>query len=186
MHPRGLNPGGTYSPYHAGHPAGAGFLPRLPTLPLACFLAPIPLPLPGGRLPGSCRPRRRLMPGNPRRRRFKSMPRHLRPIIYIDESSWGFGGFFQEAPNVSSLPRSPAGDVLRRPLSNRCAVCYNVCKDIAAGRAAERGGKRRCTAVRRIPIRTRTPTATSGTARMIIGSGRRLAGSAQKYRWTRD
>ena len=30
------------------------------------------------------------------------------------------------------------------------------------------------------------PTATSGTARMITGSGRRLAESAQKYRWTRD
>ena len=42
MHPRELKPGGTYSPCHAGHPAGDGFLPRLPTLPLACFLAPYP------------------------------------------------------------------------------------------------------------------------------------------------
>ena len=49
LHPRGLNPGGTYSPCHAGHPAGDGFLPRLPTLPLACFAAPIPLPFPGGK-----------------------------------------------------------------------------------------------------------------------------------------
>ena len=48
LHPRGLNPGGTYRSCHAGHPAGAGFLPRLPILPLACFLAPPypPSPLP--------------------------------------------------------------------------------------------------------------------------------------------
>ena len=52
LHPRELNPGGTYSPFHAGHPAGACLLPRLPTLPLACFLAPIPLPLPGGKALG--------------------------------------------------------------------------------------------------------------------------------------
>ena len=46
----GAEPGGTYSPFQTGHPAGAGFLPRLPTLPLACFLAPYPPspPSPGG------------------------------------------------------------------------------------------------------------------------------------------
>ena len=49
LHPRELKPGGTYSPCHAGHPAGAGFLPHLPTLPLACFLAPSPCPFPAGR-----------------------------------------------------------------------------------------------------------------------------------------
>ena len=38
----GAESGGTYQSCHAGHPAGAGFLPRLPTLPLACFLAPYP------------------------------------------------------------------------------------------------------------------------------------------------
>ena len=52
LHPRGLNPGGTYSPFQAGYPTGACLLPRLPTLPLACFLAPIPLPLPGGKALG--------------------------------------------------------------------------------------------------------------------------------------
>ena len=45
----GAEPGGTYSPFQAGHPAGAGFLPRLPTLPLACFLAPSLCPFPAGR-----------------------------------------------------------------------------------------------------------------------------------------
>ena len=121
--------------------APAGGLSSSPPADPAFSLLSCPHPpaLPGGGLSGSCRPRRILTPGNPRRRRLKSMPRHLRPIIYIDESSWGFGGFFQEAPNVSSLPRSPAGDVLRRPLYNRCAVCYNICKDIAAGRQRGEG-----------------------------------------------
>ena len=77
LHPRELNPGGTYSPCHAGHPAGAGFLPRLPTLPLACFLAPYPpSPLPpagkGGFLVFLCKGLRPLH------------PRGLNPAALID------------------------------------------------------------------------------------------------------
>ena len=74
LHPRWLNPGGTYSPCQAKHPAGAGFLPR-PT---------------------------------PRQPSATSAQIHAAPPpvnTIIEESSWGFGGFFQEAPNASSLPR---------------------------------------------------------------------------------
>ena len=49
----GAESGGTYRSCHAGHPAGACLLPRLPTLPLACFPAPYPPsplpPFPAGR-----------------------------------------------------------------------------------------------------------------------------------------
>ena len=116
----------------------AGFLPRLPTLLLACFLAPYPpLPLPQwGRgilsflMQGApplaspvAEPGRHLQPlpskasggvagflprPTPRQPSATSAQIHAAPPpvnTIIEESSWGFGGFFQEAPNASSLPR---------------------------------------------------------------------------------
>ena len=63
LHPRGLNPGGAYSPCQSGAKRGACLFCRLPTLSLAYFPAPIPLtPFPAGRgdykfiLPGAAAP----------------------------------------------------------------------------------------------------------------------------------
>ena len=76
LHPRGLNPGGTYSPCQASKASGgvAGFLPR-----------------PTPRQPSATSAQ------------INAAPPPVNTII--EESSWGFGGFFQEAPNASSLPR---------------------------------------------------------------------------------
>ena len=50
LHPRGLNPRGAYSPCQSGAKRGACLFCRLPTLSLAYFPAPIPLPpFPPGR-----------------------------------------------------------------------------------------------------------------------------------------
>ena len=50
LHPRGLNPGGTYNPSKNRYPAGGVPFSRLLTPPLACFSAPYPPdPLPGGK-----------------------------------------------------------------------------------------------------------------------------------------
>ena len=49
LHPRELNPGGTYSPNKKGTRRGACLVCRLPTMPLVYFLSPIPpAPFPSG------------------------------------------------------------------------------------------------------------------------------------------
>ena len=50
LHPRGLNPGGTGKWGRTTRPAGACLVCCLPTVPLACFVAPSPpAPFPAGR-----------------------------------------------------------------------------------------------------------------------------------------
>ena len=114
-------------------PAGACLVCRLPTLPLACFSAPIPpAPFPAGRgrflvyfaggfAPGTPAPepkrapeqgsepraRRGLVPGGVGRGE-KPGNEHkcrFRETIKNRGKFWGFGGLFQESPGVS-LPRS--------------------------------------------------------------------------------
>ena len=103
LHPRELKPGGTYSPCHAGHPAGACLLPRLPTLPLACFLAPSPCPFPAGRGDSWF-----LMQGAPPLASpGAESGRHLQPFP-SRASGWGW---------LSSPPADPAFSLLSCPLS---------------------------------------------------------------------
>ncbi len=80
LHPRWLNPGSTYSPCQAKHPAGW----------LVFFLA--------------------RHPDNPRRRQLKSMLRHLRSILQSRKVLGGLGASFKKPPTLprflaSSLPR---------------------------------------------------------------------------------
>ena len=130
---------------------GACLLPHLPTLLLACLLAPYPpSPLPQwGRgilsflMQGApplaspvAEPGRHLQPlpskasggvagflPRPTPRQPSATPAQINaappPVnTIIEESSWGFGGFFQEAPNASSLPRFLASPLPRFPASS--------------------------------------------------------------------
>ena len=66
LHPRGLNPGGTGKWGRTTRPAGACLVCCLPTVPLACFPAPIPpAPLPGGKGESQSLFRRGLRPRHP-------------------------------------------------------------------------------------------------------------------------
>ena len=167
----------------AAVPGGvAGFLPHLPTLLLACFLAPIPpspFPLPQwGRgilsflmqgapplaSPGA-EPGRHLQPlpskasggvagflPRPTPRQPSATPAQINaappPVnTIIEESSWGFGGFFQEAPNASSLPRFLASSLPRflvsslpRPLAS--LRIRSDCVTIRRGRTYHGNGSR--------------------------------------------
>ena len=151
---------------------GACLLPHLPTLLLACFLAPYPpSPLPQwGRGILSF-----LMQGAPPLASPVAEPgRHLQPLpskasggvagflprptprqpsatlaqinaapppvnTIIEESSWGFGGFFQEAPNASPLPRSLAPSLPRSLASLRIR---SDCVTIRRGRTYHGNGSR--------------------------------------------
>ena len=57
----------------------------------------------------------------------------------IEESSWGFGGFFQEAPNAPSLPRFLASS-LPRPLAS--LRIRSDCVTIRRGRTYHGNGSR--------------------------------------------
>ena len=114
LHPRWLNPGGTYSPCQAKHPAGW----------LVFFLA------------------RR--PDNPRRRQLKSMLRHLRSILQSRKVLGGLGASFKKPPTLprplaSSLPRFLASS-LPRPLAS--LRIRSDCVTIRRGRTYHGNGSR--------------------------------------------
>ena len=86
-------------------------------------------------------------PDNPRRRRaqINAAPPPVNTII--EESSWGFGGFFQEAPNAPSLPRFLASSLPRflasslpRPLAS--LRIRSDCVTIRRGRTYHGNGSR--------------------------------------------
>ena len=139
-----LNPRGTYNPCQAGARRGACPLCRLPTLPLVCFLSPIPpTPFPAGRGRPKVYFAGGFAPGTPALNRL----RHLQTL----PSRHRRGDLFSASPVRCKTDRTafllavPAakerGDRGRWNYPSQATAAFEMVLSPGAGRASAVGGK---------------------------------------------